>query len=184
MKPIHWNLAKSLILANARGVSFEAIVVAIESGGLLDILEHPNKIQYPHQRILVVRYKGYVYLVPYVEEDAHLFLKTIIPSRKATKQYLYSGKTPMSRLDIEEQQLLAAYEAGQFRSVASESELARIQAAARATGTKDKRVNIRLSSSDLYGLQARALEQGIPYQTLIASILHKYVSGRLREADS
>ena len=61
------------------------------------------------------------------------------------------------------------------------SGLARIRAAARATGLKDKRVNIRLSSGDLSGIQIKALEQGIPYQTLIASVLHKYVTGRLQE---
>ena len=73
--------------------------------------------------------------------------------------------------------ILAAYDAGQLKSVASKSEPARIRSAARATAIKDKRVNIRLSSGDLNDIQIKALEEGVPYQTLIASVLHKYVTG-------
>ncbi len=68
-------------------------MVAIQSGGLLDILAHPNSAKYPRQQILVVSHEGYVYLVPYVEEDTYLFLKTIIPSRKATRDYLNRGES-------------------------------------------------------------------------------------------
>jgi predicted DNA binding CopG/RHH family protein len=88
----------------------------------------------------------------------------------------------MSELDAEEQALLQDFERGRLKSVGSKAELARLRAAARATATKDKRVNIRLSSIDLQDIQAKALEEGLPYQTLIASVLHKYVTGRLREA--
>ena len=90
----------------------------------------------------------------------------------------------MTSLDAYEADLLRAYEAGELKSVATKEELARLRAAARATATKDRRVNIRLSSGDLMDIQARALEEGIPYQTLIASVLHKYVSGRLTERDA
>lgn len=93
MKPFLWNPRKGDALKAERGISFEAIVVSVESGGLLDILAHPNAAQYPRQQILVVGYEGYVYLVPYVEEDAYLFLKTIIPSRKATRDYLNQGES-------------------------------------------------------------------------------------------
>ena len=71
-----------------RGIGFEDIVFHIERGGLLDILEHPNPDRYAGQRIFVVRGEEYVYLVPFVEDEQTVFLKTIIPSRKATKQYL------------------------------------------------------------------------------------------------
>lgn len=84
-------------------------------------------------------------------------------------------------IDHDESELLEAFEQGQLKSVATKSELAKFKAAARATGLKDRRVNIRLSSGDLSDIQVRALEEGIPYQTLIASVLHKYVSGRLTE---
>lgn len=88
----------------------------------------------------------------------------------------------MPKIDKYEHDILAAYEAGQLKSIASKSELARIRSAARATAVKDKRVNIRLSSGDLNDIQVKALEEGIPYQTLIASVLHKYVTGRLQES--
>ena len=76
-----------------RGISFESIVVAIESGGLLDILTHPNPAKYPNQRILVVACNSYAWLVPFIEEQEHFFLKTAIPSRKASRDYLHQGDT-------------------------------------------------------------------------------------------
>lgn len=88
MKPFRWNSDKNQQLMDQRSICFEDVVVAIEAGGLLDVLVHPNSRRYPHQRILVVDVNQYVHLVPYVEADDHLFLKTIIPSRKATRHYL------------------------------------------------------------------------------------------------
>lgn len=87
----------------------------------------------------------------------------------------------MPGMDSEELELLEAYDRGELQSLASKEEMARIKAAARATGLKDRRVNIRLSSGDLNDIQVRALQEGIPYQTLIASILHKYATGQLTE---
>jgi len=105
MKPFRWSANKNTLLQQERGISFEAITVAVESGALLHTL----------------------------------------------------------------------------KAVADKDELQRMRAAACATAIKDKRVNIRLSSADLQDLQARALAEGMPYQTLIASILHKYVAGKLAE---
>ena len=82
-------------------------------------------------------------------------------------------------LDPEEQQLLADFEAGELHSVATPALLSQLQEAAKATGLKDQRINIRLSSGDLKAIRTRALQEGIPYQTLISSVLHKYVSGTL-----
>ena len=87
----------------------------------------------------------------------------------------------MTKLDDYESQVLGAFEKGRLKSVASKTELTKLRAAARATASKDRRVNIRLSSGDLSDIQTKALEQGMPYQTLIASVLHKYVTGRLAE---
>lgn len=87
----------------------------------------------------------------------------------------------MAEIDTYEAEVLGAYEKGVLKSVATKEELARFKAAARATAIKDRRVNIRLSSVDLSDIQVRALEEGVPYQTLIASVLHKYVTGRLTE---
>jgi predicted DNA binding CopG/RHH family protein len=84
-------------------------------------------------------------------------------------------------LEPEEQQLLDDIEAGSLRSVTSPQLLTQLRAAARSTGQKDQRINIRLSSPDLQALRVRALQEGIPYQRLISSVLHKYISGALRE---
>ena len=91
MKLFRWAHAKNEWLKAQRGVSFEEIVLAIEANGLRDVLEHPNAARYPRQQIFVVALDGYAYLVPFVTEDAHYFLKTIIPSRKATRKYIESG---------------------------------------------------------------------------------------------
>ena len=88
MKPFRWGPAKNDQLQRDRGISFEQMVVAIEAGGLLDILAHPNAAKYANQRVLVVESEGYVYLVPFGEQADHYFLKTAIPSRKATRDYL------------------------------------------------------------------------------------------------
>ena len=89
----------------------------------------------------------------------------------------------MEKLDAFEKGILAAYEKGELKSKSpSKAELAKFKAAATATFLKEKRINIRLSAPDLMDIQARALEEGMPYQTLIASVLHKFVAGRLVEA--
>ena len=88
MKYFEWNEEKNEKLKNERNISFEIIVSQIELGHLLDIVEQPNKEKYKNQNIYVVEYEKYVYLAPYVEDEDKIFLKTIIPSRKATKKYL------------------------------------------------------------------------------------------------
>lgn len=76
------------MLQETRGISFEEVVFHVERGDVLDILKHPNQEKYSGQRIMVVNVEGYAYLVPFVEDDREVFLKTIIPSRKATRDYL------------------------------------------------------------------------------------------------
>ena len=88
MTSYHWNIEKNIKLKDERGIGFEDVVEAIYNGGLLDVVEHPNQEKYPQQNIYVVHALGYVYLVPYVTDGERLFLKTIIPSRKAKKLYL------------------------------------------------------------------------------------------------
>jgi predicted DNA binding CopG/RHH family protein len=87
----------------------------------------------------------------------------------------------MSRVDAYEREVLRAFENGKLKSVATKGELEKFKAAARATAIKDRRVNIRLSSPDLSDIQVKAMQEGVPYQTLIASVLHKFVTGRLSE---
>ena len=91
MKSFRWNIEKNELLKLERGISFEAVVVALETGGLLDLMAHPNPAKYPNQKILLVVIVNYVYLVPFIEEDDHYFLKTMIPSRKATRDYFQKG---------------------------------------------------------------------------------------------
>jgi uncharacterized DUF497 family protein len=88
MKPVNWSTEKNIRLKAERGVSFEEVVSAMSNEGLLVVLDHPNTDQYPNQRMFVVRIRGYAYLVPFVETKQEVFLKTIIPSRKATRIYL------------------------------------------------------------------------------------------------
>jgi uncharacterized DUF497 family protein len=88
MKPVNWSTEKNIYLKAERGVSFEEVVSAMSHGGFLDVLDHPNTQQYPNQRMFVVRIRAYAYLVPFVETTSEVFLKTIIPSRKATRKYL------------------------------------------------------------------------------------------------
>ncbi|MDX9710864.1 MAG: toxin [Trichloromonas sp.] len=91
MKHFRWNHQKNTVLKAERNITFEQMVLAIEADGLLDVVQHPNIDKYPNQLIFVVAYEGYVYLVPFVEESAYYFLKTIIPSRKAKRDYLNRG---------------------------------------------------------------------------------------------
>ena len=91
MKYFSWDPEKNEKLKAERNISFEEIVFYIERGQVIDILEHPNKKKYPNQFIFVIPIEDYVYLVPFVEKENEIILKTIIPSRKATKQYLKGG---------------------------------------------------------------------------------------------
>jgi uncharacterized DUF497 family protein len=88
VKPFRWPPDKNAELIAKRGLSFEQVVVAVDAGGLLQIVAHPNPTSYPRQKIMVVAWDGYAHLVPFVEEADHYFLKTIIPSRKATRDFL------------------------------------------------------------------------------------------------
>ena len=83
-----WDLQKNALLMRERGLSFEQIVLAVEGGDLLQVIAHPNPAKYPNQKIMVIAMDGYAFLVPFVQEEGGYFLKTIIPSRKATRDFL------------------------------------------------------------------------------------------------
>jgi len=91
VKYFDWNKEKNELLKIEREICFEDVLIAIESGNLVDILEHPRKQKYPNQKIFVVNINNYIYLAPFVEDEEKIFLKTIIPSRRATKKYLIKG---------------------------------------------------------------------------------------------
>ncbi len=88
MSDFDWNDEKNEFLKRVRGVSFEDVVFHIQNGDVLDVIKHPKADRYPKQNIIVLNIDGYVYLVPYLKAWGVRFLKTIIPSRKATKEYL------------------------------------------------------------------------------------------------
>ena len=89
---MRWSAEKSLSLKAERGVSFEEVLTAISQGGLLCVMDHPNRTKYGHQKMLVVRIRDYACLVPCVESESEIFLKSIMPSRKATRDFLSGGK--------------------------------------------------------------------------------------------
>lgn len=91
VKVFRWGGEKNEWLKANRNVSFEQVALKIEAGDVLDIVEHGNTARHPHQRIFILDLGGYAYLVPFVETEIEVFLKTIIPSRKATKRYLGGG---------------------------------------------------------------------------------------------
>ncbi len=182
MKFFDWGNEKNAQLESERNVTFEETQFWIMRDGLLDILEHPNKKRYPSQRVFLVNMDDYAYIIPFAENGDRVFLKTIIPSRIDDKDVL-EGRMRMM-LDREEKQLLESVEKGEWQSISDlESEADQYQAYVKATFRKDKRMNIRISERVLIKLQQEALAEGVPYQTLIGSILHKYISGRLVERE-
>jgi uncharacterized DUF497 family protein len=88
MKHFAWNSEKNAQLIEERGVSFERVVYHMERNEILDVIKHPNSSKYPNQRMFILNIGNYAYLVPFVETETEFFLKTIIPSRKATRKYL------------------------------------------------------------------------------------------------
>ena len=92
MTIFRWDNDKNELLTRNRGVCFEQFVLLMEKGEVLDTIEHPNQDKYPRQKIAVVIIDTYAYLVPYVEHNEEIFLKTIIPSRKATNKYVREKK--------------------------------------------------------------------------------------------
>lgn len=93
MKYFDWNKLKNEKLKKERGVSFEDMLNCISDGNVLDVVEHRNSKKYPNQKIFIIAFDDYAYLVPFVEDDKKIFLKTIIPSRQATKKYLIYPKS-------------------------------------------------------------------------------------------
>ncbi len=180
VKYFAWDDAKNAKLKADRNIGFEDVVFHIERGDLLDILEHPNPDRYAGQRIFVVQREEYVYLVPFVEDEHSVFLRR--SSRAGRPRSSTSVRSPTMKIDADEKDLLESVERGEWKSTGGgKRERTRYSRYAKATFRKDRRLNIRLSSKDLEAIQKRALAEGLPYQTLIASLLHKYAIGRLKE---
>jgi len=92
MKVFRWDNDKNELLKNNRGVCFEQVVILMDREDILETVEHPNQNKYPRQKIATVMIDDYAYLVPYVQKSDEIFLKTIIPGRKATNKYVRSKK--------------------------------------------------------------------------------------------
>ncbi|MCX6579716.1 MAG: toxin [Candidatus Aminicenantes bacterium] len=91
MKQFKWNEEKNIWLQETRGISFEEILEDIKNGQIIARTEHPDQLKYPRQKIFIINHNNYCYVVPFIEDTGDYFLKTIIPSRKATKKYLKDG---------------------------------------------------------------------------------------------
>ena len=192
-KPFFWSPNKIDQLKQERGFGFEDVVEAIDGGGLLDDLCHPSD-RYRNQRLYLVNLNGHAIIVPYVEDEDCVFLKTAFPSRKATKKY-FSWQTMTQPneinldpkpLDDEERGIIDAFENGlddgTFVSELTGERRTKIEASAHVTMKPPKaQITTRLAKHDLSRLKARALELGMPYQTLLASIVHQYVERALVE---
>jgi len=89
MKYVDWDSKKNEQLKREREISFEEAVIAIEEGNLLDVIKHPTKKKYPNQKLFVVNIHNYAYLIPFVEDEEKYFLKTMFPSRKMTRKYIF-----------------------------------------------------------------------------------------------
>ncbi len=87
MKSYKWNVYKNKLQKETRNISFEEIVLAISQNKIIDIYDHPNQEKYPGQKIFEIEFNDYIYLIPYIETENEYYLKTIIPSRKATKKH-------------------------------------------------------------------------------------------------
>lgn len=91
-KYIDWNTDKNEMLKLERGISFEDVISAISDGGLIKIINHPNSVKYPIQKVMIINIDDYAYVVPFVESGDKIFLKTVYPSHNATKLYILTKK--------------------------------------------------------------------------------------------
>jgi hypothetical protein len=170
VKYFDWDDAKNAKLRAERGIGFEDMVFHIERGDLLDILEHPNSDRYASQRIFVVRREDYVYLVPFVEDEHAVFLKTIIPSR-TTKQHRGEELDDGNLIPTRGSCSSPSSATNGSRQAEGNASASSTPATPRPRSARIAGRNIRLSSKDLEAIQKRALAEGLPYQTLISSLL-------------
>jgi predicted DNA binding CopG/RHH family protein len=182
MTDILWDPDKNRWLKENRGISFDEVLLSIAQGHIIDILAHPNPEKYPGQRIVLVNIKQYIYCVPFLETENGIYIKTVFPSRKYTRYYLGEVKEAMQPYDKSEQNMIESIENGEWISGPDSGLVAkRLQSYAQEELKRKSRINIRISARDLKAIKLKAVEEGMPYQTLIASVLHRYVTGKLKE---
>ncbi len=179
MKNITWDYYKDQLLRQNRNISFDEIIMLIAEGYLVDILENRNP-EYLGQKIMLVNKNHYIFCIPYVEDENEIRLITIFPSRKLTRIYLEEVREQMEPYDEYEKELIASLENNEWKSVEQAEKMRnQMQENAKAELHKRTRINLRLPDKDLEAIKLKALEEGLPYQTLIVSVIHKYVNGKL-----
>jgi predicted DNA binding CopG/RHH family protein len=179
-KVIHYSLTKNTLLKQQRNIGFEDIILAIENGNLLDNLAHPNQEKYPNQNIFIILavVKNYVYLVPYVENENTIFLKTIIPSRKMQKEIFKGQKMNNKQLDNYEQDILQSVENNEWQSKNNlDARMQELQSYIK--NQKKKAISLRINANDLYEIKKKALESSIPYQNLIQILIHQFAADKI-----
>jgi len=185
---ITWNPAKNEILKEQRGVDFNDVLIAIMENRVLDVVTHMNKDKYPNQRMMIIAIDNYIYVVPFVTDgDKTIFLKTIYPGVgqrciiliKRRDQTMKKNK--FDYIDSEEKEVMESFDKGEFVSVKDKDKVIReLKASAKNTIAKTRLVSIRLSEKDLVKIKAKSIETGIPYQTLIGSVLHQFAEDKIK----
>ncbi len=181
---------KNIILKEHRGVCFDDVIYAIESGNILDITEHHNKHKFTHQKCIIVNISNYVYLVPCVIDQKKNLLKNNLSKQKSYKEiFKYRNQLKVPDMtnykdgidDKEDKATIAAFENGEMQSVPDiQAVKAKMQKAAKNYFKKDSRISIRISSTDLDMLRREAARKGLPYQSFIASVLHQFITGQFK----
>lgn len=196
MKSYVWNEEKNRLLQNERGISFEDIVDAISNGDLLDSIKNPSSEKYSNQSVFIVNVKGYVYCVPYVEDESIIFLKTIFPSRKMKKK-IFRRLAVMQNLNFDnmntekinavlnldqyEQELLESIENEDWVSISdSKSEIKRFQDIAQRQ-ISIQRIELQMSIQDSDKIYSLANQHGLSMSSFAQNIIHKYLNGELIE---
>lgn len=174
MSIFNWNDEKNKLLKETRNISFERIVLAISQNKILEVYNHPNENRYPNQKIYEIEINNYVYLVPFIEDGDEIFLKTIIPSRKATKKF---KKTRMkTKYDTEELEILEKYENQKLiKTSTKDFDIKQAILSAQNTIEQKTEIKIKVSEKDIKELKLKEFETGVPFDKIISALIHSYL---------
>ncbi len=142
-------------------------------------MTHKNPAKYPVQKIFNAEVGNYAYIVPFIENENHFFQNHLSRS-KGNTHIVQKVMSKKKYIDKEEQEIIESYDKGEWNSILTKNREVYVDAAKKSP-LKNRRINIRLTEKDYNDIQIKAMEQGIPYQTLISSIIHKYNKGTLKE---
>jgi predicted DNA binding CopG/RHH family protein len=193
MKSIEWSKEKDAWLKETRGIGFQNAADIIRNNKLVDVINNPNQKKYPLQRIYVMEIRKYIWMVTFVEDEEKIFLKIIYQSRKYMKKYQKgvsmkqkAGKvkentgrytTDVQGVPLDKEEQWIEDHLDEYVSIPNlEEEKKRYQQVAISTMNKNKNINLRLQARDVSKLKDIAAHEGIPYQTLAASVLHKFAN--------